>query len=529
MVEPNAADSRLPDPAETARAMAAAAGRARRLVGEFLTRAAANPAFAGLDPLDIGGDFLEMTARMTQGPARPVGANLSLWRDHLSQWQSPETVSSADGSRPDPRWGDGGPFEFIRRSGLLAARLLQGPAFGGGIDLHGARRADFLTRQAFASLGSADLRLTVPDLPQAMLAADGRALVDGLGGLLGEIERQTQGRGAPAAPGSVVFGNGLMELRRFSSADGDGRSPLLLIPPWTGRGDIFDLGPQGSLIRWALGRGHTVFRLDWAGSDLAGFGDYLRAGPLAALDAIERITGARRVDAVAFGLGGTLLAAALAVAAARRDDGFRSATLLSTLADFAGAGELGVFIGEEQLAGLEAGGDRTQTVARLRAIDPIWSFTLGRFLAGSTPFPDELLRWIAESVPVPAALHRFVLSRICHDNQLVVPGALVADGVPIDLGAVATPLYLLSGRDDLITPWRAAYGLGQPVAGPVRFVLAASGHFGAVAPAESAGSCFWTNPRRPKTPDSWLGGATRQGGWWWSDWGDWLERLGSPN
>ena len=313
------------------------------------------------------------------------------------------------------------------------------------------------------------------------------------------------------------------------------RRPLLIIPPWINKFYILDLRPNNSFIRWAVSQGHNVFVISWVNPDerLAGktFTDYMREGPLAALEAIEQATGEREANVIGYCLGGTLLASMLAYMLAKRDNRIKSATFLVTMVDFAEAGELSVFIDEEQLAALEErmnekgyleGRDMATTFNMLRANDLIWSFVVNNYLLGKSPFPFDLLYWNADFTRMPAAMHSFYLRRMYQENLLVKPGGITLDGVPIELGRIRTPAFLLSTREDHIAPWRSTYAATQLYKGPVKFVLSASGHIAGVVNAPGSKYGHWENDKNPPTPEEWLAGATQHPDSWWPSWERWI-------
>jgi polyhydroxyalkanoate synthase len=258
-------------------------------------------------------------------------------------------------------------------------------------------------------------------------------------------------------------------------------------------------------------------------------------GPYAALDAIEQATGEKSVNAIGYCLGGTLLASTLARMAARKETRIKSATFFTTMVDFEEAGELSVFIDEEQLKAIEdrmskrgylAGGEMATTFNMLRANDLIWSFVVSNYLLGQEPFPFDLLYWNDDSTRMPAAMHSFYLRRMYQQNDLVKPGAITLAGTPLDLRNVKLPTYILSTREDHIAPWKSTYRATQIYGGPVRFVLAASGHIAGVAnPPESGKYSHWVGGSMPASPDDWFAGATELAGSWWPDWHRWVSAL----
>jgi polyhydroxyalkanoate synthase len=294
---------------------------------------------------------------------------------------------------------------------------------------------------------------------------------------------------------------------------------------------------KNSFIKWTVDQGQTVFVISWVNPDerLAAktFEDYMREGPLAAIEAIAKATGSKDVNAVGYCIGGTLLAALLAVMAAKKDKRIASATFLTTLVDFTEAGELSVFIDEEQIQALEArmaktgyleGADMATTFNMLRANDLIWSFVVNNYLLGKDPFPFDLLYWNSDSTRMPAAMHSFYLRNMYQRNLLAQTGGITLLGEPDDLSRIKTPAYLLSTREDHIAPWKSTYAATQLYSGPVRFVLSASGHIaGVINPPAAQKYGYWTNDKAPADTDDWLTGASQRPGSWWSDWMAWLK------
>ncbi|MDA8230952.1 MAG: class I poly(R)-hydroxyalkanoic acid synthase [Magnetospirillum sp.] len=571
MAEEMGADIKMIDPALLSRKMADIAARSQRVVSEFLSRTAADSAVAGPDPLNIGTAFLEMTAKIMSDPVKLVEANFSLWQDYVTLWQNTARRLLGEAAdpvaRPDPAdrrfkdemWDENEIFDFIKQSYLLSARWVQGLVKNvDGLDEHTAQKVDFYTRQFVDAMAPSNFVLTNPEVLRTTVESGGENLLKGLNNMLDDLERGKGrfsirmtdydafrvGENIAVTPGKVVYRNALMQLLQYAPTTETtlGR-PMLIVPPWINKYYILDLRPRNSFIKWAVDQGHTVFVISWVNPDeeLAAktFADYMLEGPFAALEAIEKATGQRQVNAVGYCLGGTLLTAALAYAAARGDDRILSATLLTTLTDFAEPGELGVFIDEEQLTNLEQrmsehgyldGRDMAMTFNMLRANDLIWSFVVNNYLLGKDPFPFDLLYWNSDSTRMPAAMHSFYLRKMYQENQLVVPGGITLDGVPIDLSKITVPIYMLSTREDHIAPWKSTYALTRLVSGPVKFVLAASGHIaGVVNPPAANKYCFWSNSRKPKSADAWLAAAKQQSGSWWPDWQAWVQRFaGKP-
>ena len=557
----------FPDTAEISRSMANIAESSQRLVVDFLTRQTAGP-MPSSDPLNVGGAFQEMTTRLMADPASMVQANLTLWQDTLHLWQSTASRLMGGNAEPaaapdagdrrfkDPEWSENEVFDFIKQSYLLSSRWLQTTVTGvEGLDGADARKVDFYTRQFVEALSPSNFVLTNPEVLRATVETGGQNLLKGLENLLADLER---GRGRldirmtdedafevggniAGSPGKVVFRNDLMELIQYDpSTRTVRRRPLLIIPPWINKFYILDLRRDNSFIKWAVDQGQTVFVISWVNPDERlgekTFDDYLLEGPLAAPDAIGKAVGEEAVNAVGYCLGGTLLAAALAYMAARKDGRIQSATFLTTMVDFEDAGELAVFIDEEQISRLEEkmnekgyleGAEMASTFNMMRGNDLIWSFVVNNYLLGKDPFPFDLLYWNADATRMPAAMHSFYLRKMYLENKLVQPGGITLAGQPLDLRQIEVPSYVISTQDDHIAPWKSTYAAVNLYKGPVRFALAQSGHIAGVVNPPTAGKYgYWTggdNKKNPKTPDAWLKAAKRHDGSWWPDWDEWIK------
>jgi polyhydroxyalkanoate synthase len=557
----------LPDADERARQMAGIAEKSQRLVAEFLKRQSPEEGIGMASPLAVGAAFFEMTARMMSDPSRLVQAQLSLWNDYMTLWQ--RTAQRFLGGDPEPlieppqgdrrfrdaAWNDNTLFDFVKQSYLLTARWLQGTVRDvEGIDARTAHKVDFYTRQFVDALAPSNFLVTNPEVLRATIESRGENLLNGLKNLLEDLERGKGrlairmtdmaafriGENIAVTPGKVVYQNDLIQLIQYApTTETVKRRPLLIMPPWINKFYILDLRPDNSFIRWAVAQGHTVFVISWVNPDMLlaakTFADYMREGPLAALDAIEQATGEREANVIGYCLGGTLLAATLAYMAVKRDNRIKSATFFVTMVDFAQAGELSVFIDEEQLSALEGrmnargyleGRDMAQTFNMLRANDLIWSFVVNNYLLGRSPFPFDLLYWNADSTRMPAAMHSFYLRNMYQENLLVKPGGITLDGVPIDLGKVKTPAFLLSTREDHIAPWQSTYAATRIYKGPVKFVLSASGHIAGVVNPPGGKYGHWVNDENPATPEEWLAGATPHPDSWWPVWQRWILKYG---
>jgi polyhydroxyalkanoate synthase len=562
---PEGAAFKMPDPAVIGRSMADIAERSQRIVSEWLKRQP--PSEHAADPLNIGSAFLEMTARLMANPAKLMQAQLGFWQDYMTLWQNTArkmmgiehepVIDAASGDRRfrDDMWKDNEVFDFIKQSYLLSARFVQDVVkHVDGLDPKTAQKVDFYSRQFIDAMSPSNFLLTNPEVLRKTAETGGENLLKGLSNLLSDLERGKGklsikmtdldafklGENIGVSPGKVVYQNELMQLIQYTPATEKVlKRPLMIIPPWINKFYILDLRPKNSLVRWAIAQGHTVFMISWVNPDehlsQKGFEDYMKEGVLAALDAIEAATGESAVNAIGYCLGGTLLASSLAYMAAKSDDRIKSATFFVTMMDFQEAGELGVFIDEEQLKGLEEkmnkrgyleGSEMATTFNMLRANDLIWSFVVNNYLMGNEPFPFDLLYWNSDSTRMPARMHSFYLRQMYQANLLCKQGGITLEGVPIDLHKIDTPAYFLSTREDHIAPWKSTYRGTQLLGGPKRFVLAASGHIaGVVNPPDGGKYSHWINPDLPSDPEAWFHGATEIAGSWWPDWQRWVVAL----
>ncbi len=557
-------EAKLPDPLEVSRMMARIAEQSQRLVADFLSHQNGSSGLGMSDPLNIGQAFFDMTARMMANPAKLVDAHISLWSDYMSLWQSTARKMLGEPSAPviepsaedrrfkDAVWDENYVFDYIKQSYLLTARWLQSTVREvEGLEDKTAKKVDFYTRQFVDAMAPTNFALTNPEVIRTTIDSRGENLLKGLSNLLGDLERGKGhlaikmtdmeafkvGENIAVTPGKVVFQTDLMQLLQYQPTSAKvARRPLLIIPPWINKFYILDLREKNSFIKWAVDQGHTVFVVSWVNPDerLAQktFDDYMLEGPLAALDAIEKATGEREVNVIGYCLGGTLLAATLAYMAAKNDKRIVSATFFTTMVDFTEAGELSVFIDEEQLAALEErmnekgfleGRDMATTFNMLRANDLIWSFVVNNYLLGKDPFPFDLLYWNADSTRMPAAMHSFYLRQMYQENRLSSGDITLLD-TKIDLAKIKTPAMIVSTREDHIAPWKSTYVATQLYKGPVRFVLAASGHIaGVVNPPAAKKYCHWVNEKLPRSPEAWLASATQKPGSWWTEWQDWIK------
>lgn len=482
---------------------------------------------------------------------------MGLSNQMLNQKSSPVIEPDpADRRFRDPEWTENPVFSFLKQSYLLNARWATAMAGAlEGQDADTAMKIDFYTRQMVDAWSPTNFAMTNPEVLRAIKETNGANLSQGLKNLTQDMQqgsgspmiRQTDmdaftvGENLAVTEGSVVYQNELMQLIQYAPKTAKVRKrPLLIIPPWINKFYILDLQPENSFVSWLAEQGYTVFLISWVNPDERhrdkGLADYMKEGIFEALDAIEKATGEKDVNAIGYCIGGTLLAITLGYMAAKKDTRIKAATYLAAQIDFSEAGELRVFTDEDQLTSLSSqinekgyldGSAMAWTFNMLRSNDLIWSFVVNNYLLGKDPKPFDLLYWNADSTRMPAAMLLEYLRGMYQQNLLSKPGGLVIDGVPIDLSKVKTPSFFQATKEDHIAPYPSVFKAMNIFSGPNQFALAGSGHIAGIVnhPAREKYQ-FWTNSSRKKyeTADEWLADATETAGSWWPAWHKWHVR-----
>ena len=519
-----------------------------------------------MDPFNAMDSFVEGAKQMAGNPEKLIKANLDLWQQHLDLWEhaakrmlGAETEPVAAPERGDRRfksseWDENAVFDVIRQSYLITSRWLTNTmADIDNLSEEDARKVQFHTQQIADALSPSNFLLTNPDVIKETVESGGQNLVRGMSNLQRDLDAgQGQlkilmtdpdafevGRNVATTPGKVVFQNDILQLIQYEpTTETVFRRPLLIFPPWINKYYILDLQPENSFVKWAVDHGYTVFVASWANPDTAlaakTMSDYLTEGILESLDAVERATGEREVTTIGYCIGGTLMGAALAYMAATGDDRIKANTFFAAQMDFSEAGDLKVFIDEKQLANLDSkmselgyldGNSMYSAFNLLRANDLIWSFYVNNYLLGKEPLEFDLLYWNGDTTRMPRELHMFYLREMYLKNNLAKPNGIELGGVPIDLGKVEIPIYLQAAKEDHIAPYPSVFKAVNLFSGPVRFMLAGSGHIaGVINPPAANKYNYWMNEDQPKDLEAWVDGATSHPGSWWNDWHEWLSQ-----
>jgi polyhydroxyalkanoate synthase subunit PhaC len=487
-------------------------------------------------------------------------AYLDLWGSAVRRMAGEEAkpaieASPRDKRFQDPEWKSNQFFDFVKQLYLLTTQwghdLVRNAE---GLDPHTRKKAEFYVQQIANAIAPSNFVLTNPEVLRETLASNGDNLVRGMKMLAEDIEagrgtlriRQSDpsnlavGVNMATTPGKVIFQNDLMQLIQYTpTTENVLRTPLLIVPPWINKFYILDLKPEKSYIKWCVDQGITVFVISWVNPDKElgkkSFADYMKQGPLTAMDVIEKVTGEMKVHTAGYCVGGTLLASTLAWLAEKRRVRVTSATFFAAQVDFTHAGDLLVFVDEDQISALERdmeatgvleGSKMAMAFNMLRSNDLIWSYVVSNYLKGQSPSAFDLLHWNSDATRMPAANHSYYL-RNCYLENRLSTGTMVLDDTLLDLSKVKVPVYNLATREDHIAPAESVLYGSQFFGGPVKYVLSGSGHIaGVVNPPASGKYQYWTNDniRDIKLAD-WLKGAQEHKGSWWPDWRQWLENL----
>src|SRR5262245_22922870 len=487
-----------------------------------------------------------------------------LWNQTLSGLQ-PEGARETSPATPitdkrfsAPEWSANPASAYTAQMYLLNARTLMQLAESMQGDAKTKARVRFAVQQWVDAMSPANFMALNPEAQKKALDTQGASVAQGMQQLFNDLKKgsvsQTDetvfevGRNVATSEGAVVFENELFQLIEYKPLGAKVHTrPMLFVPPCINKYYILDLQPENSLIRYTVEQGHRVFVMSWRNPDesLAGYGwdDYIEKGPIQAIEAVQKISGQKEFNMLGFCVGGTLIATALAVLAARGEQPAHSLTLLTTLLDFKHTGVLDVFVDEASVQmrevtigeqapngpGLLKGKELATTFSFLRPNDLVWNYVVGNYLKGEAPPPFDLLYWNGDSTNLPGPMYCWYLRHLYLQNELRQPGKLTVCGQKVDLGAIGVPTYIYASREDHIVPWTSAYQSTGILKGKRRFTLGASGHIaGVINPASKNKRSYWVSEKLPATASAWFDSATEKPGSWWTDWAAWLKAQGGP-
>jgi len=482
-----------------------------------------------------------------------VNAMTAIWNDFIAH---PDRAAAPirDPRFADPAWQENSLASFVARTYLVNAEFMNELAAKVEADPKTKARVRFAVSQWIDAAAPSNFLAFNPKVQKRLVETKGGSLTFGLQNLLddlvkGKISQSDEaafeiGRNVATSEGMVVFENDVIQLIQYKPLTATVRSrPLLIVPPCINKFYILDLQPENSLVRFCVERGNTVFLISWRnpGQDqrTLTWDDYVERGPVAAVEVVRQISGAAKINALGFCVGGTLLATALSVMRARGDDPAASLTLLASLLDFSDSGILDIFIDETYVrmreqtigqGGLMPGRDLANTFSSLRANDLVWNYVVNNYLEGRPPPAFDLLYWNGDSTNLPGPMYSWYLRNTYLENNLVAPNKVSTCGVPIDLGRIQVPAYVFAAREDHIVPWRGAYASARALTGvrpaELQFVVGASGHIaGTINPASKSRRSYWVGQPSvlPKAADDWFESAQELPGSWWIHWDRWLS------
>ncbi|MGL4185646.1 MAG: class I poly(R)-hydroxyalkanoic acid synthase [Thiotrichaceae bacterium] len=520
-----------------------------------------------LDPFNMKQAYSDWWEAVAKNPQKVMEANMAFWQKSLELTQQAmfgfmgaDTAPVIETPKSDRRfshedWANKPIFDVIKQSYLLTSDWMRKVvASAEGLDEHTSERVKFFTERMLDAMSPTNFALTNPAVIEKIRETKGANLVHGLKNMLEDLEagkgqlkiRMTDasafelGKNVAATPGKVVFQNRMFQLLEYTpTTEQVLKRPLLIVPPWINKFYIMDLQPKNSLLKWLVDQGHTVYVISWVNPDETyaetGFEDYITDGVLKALDAIQYDTGESEINAIGYCIGGTLLASSLAYMQATGDTRIKSATFFTTMLNFANPGELGLFIDDEQIKGLEGkmqetgyldGSTMAGTFNLLRANDLIWSFYINNYLLGNDPRPFDLLYWNSDSTRMPAKMHSWYLRNLYLNNQLCQPKALNVHGVPLDLTSIDIPACFISAVEDHIAPWQSTYSGARMFGGKTRFILGGSGHIaGIINPPGANKYNYRVTDELPEDGEAWAKQAAVNAGSWWPEWDRWVRAL----
>jgi polyhydroxyalkanoate synthase len=491
-------------------------------------------------------------------------SNASLQRGYFEK-QARLWTALASGKRetlaaPEPgdrrfaakEWRDNPYYDYLKQSYLLAAQYVEELVAAAELEPQAKERARFAARQWVDAMCPTNFPATNPEAFRHAVETRGESVARGLANLLGDVQKrrisQTResafevGRNLAVTPGDVVYENELIQLIQYRPTTTEvARRPLVMVPPCINKYYILDLQPENSFVAHAVAAGNTVFMVSWrnveAEQGALTWDDYLEKGVFSALRVAREISKSEEVNALGFCVGGTLLGAALAVLSRKKANFVASATFLAAMLDFSEPGQIGLFIDEAGVAtreatigarGILSGRDLAFVFSSLRANDLVWPYVVNNYLLGGEPAAFDLLYWNSDSTNLPGPMYCYYLRNTYLENRLREPGALTNCGVPVDLGTVDVPTFVLATREDHIVPWRSAYRTLHLLGSREKsFVLGASGHIaGVINPAGKKRRSYWTGEPYPADPESWLKNSEEKPGSWWPLWSEWLAKHG---
>lgn len=504
---------------------------------------------------------------MMQDPGKIVERQVGYWTRTLQHYAATQAAALKGEALPEtpkdrrfssPLWDTNPAFHYIKHQYLLNAEAVQEAlAAAPGLSDADRKRAEYFTKQIVDMFAPTNFLGLNPEAMEKALATDGESLVQGLENLVRDVEANrgdlqvsladaqafTVGVNIATTPGEVVFRNRMFELIQYTPVtDKVYKTPLLIFPPWINKFYVMDMKPANSLIRWIVEQGFTVFVVSWVNPDATyaetGMDDYIREGFLTAMAEVRRATGEKKINCVGYCIAGTTLALTLAYLQKAGDPSVNAATFFTTLTDFSDPGEVGVFLANDFVDGIERQSRKdgilskafmARTFSFLRSNDLIWQPAIKSYLLGEAPPAFDLLFWNGDGTNLPARMAIEYLRGLCQDDGFA-QGIFKVLGQRVALSDVQLPLFAVACETDHIAHWKGSFnGIRQMGAKDKTFVLSQSGHIAGVINPPSKGKYgHYTSTTAMTDPETWFAAAQFNQGSWWPRWRDWLaDRSGA--
>jgi polyhydroxyalkanoate synthase subunit PhaC len=504
-------------------------------------------------------------AEMMQNPAKILEHQISYWGKSLKHYvEAQQTLAKGELKAPpdptpkdrrfaNPLWDTHPFFNYIKQQYLMnAAAITEAVGDMESLDPQDRRRVEYFTRQIVDMLAPTNFLGTNPDALERAVQTDGESLVRGLENLVHDIEAANGdlqvtladkdafhvGENLATTPGAVVYRNRMFELIQYApTTDKVYQTPLLIFPPWINKFYILDMKPANSLIKWVVEQGFTVFVVSWVNPDSSyadvGMDDYIRDGYLRAMAEVRRITGEKQINAVGYCIAGTTLSLTLGHLQKAGDTSVKSATLFTTLTDFSDPGEVGVFLNDDFVDGIERQSMNdgmlsrvfmSRTFSFLRSNDLIYQPAIKSYMMGEAPPAFDLLYWNGDGTNLPAKMAVEYLRGLCQSNRFATTGFPVF-GNEVTLADIKLPICAIACETDHIAHWRGSFnGVKQMGSKDKTFILSQSGHIAGIInpPSKDKYGHYVSDAPLQGAPEDWKAAATFHKESWWPRWKDWL-------
>jgi polyhydroxyalkanoate synthase len=536
----------------------------QRMMVALSQRKPADPALSGPSQEVYMKAAAAYVAEMMQNPAKIMEHQVSYWAKTLKHYveaqqvlaqghlAAPPDSTPKDRRFANPLWDTHPFFNYLKQQYLLNAEAVTQAVAGlENMDPTDKKRVEYFSRQIVDMFAPTNFLGTNPDALTRAIETDGQSLVQGLENLVRDIEANEGdllvtladreafqvGQNLATTPGAVVYRNKMLELIQYTPTTPKVHAtPLLIFPPWINKFYVMDLKPQNSLIKWIVDQGFTLFVVSWVNPDASyrdvGMDDYVRDGYIRALAEVRRITGEKQVNAVGYCIAGTTLSLTLAHLARAGDTSVKAATFFTTLTDFSDQGEVGVFLDDDFVDGIERQANvdgilsklfMSRTFSFLRSNDLIYQPAIRSYMLGEAPPAFDLLYWNGDGTNLPAKMAVEYLRKLCQDDELA-RGLFPVFGDPVSLGDVKVPIFAVACETDHIAAWKSSMnGFRRFGSADKTFILAQSGHIAGIINPPSKGKYgHYTNEGPLEEPGAWKAGAAFTPGSWWPRWGEWL-------